>query len=152
MILQTNFLAASFPAFYASGILVTSEMRIQVLEDLLWTYPAMKQIEKIYSANLGKIDLEKFHENCKNHEITLSLAKSNYNKVIGFLCPMKYMNRGWTKVTGGKTKIIYFDDQQMRKCIQKDGQEVEVYSTNNDVIYLKNSEFEIRTGTITSYA
>ena len=30
-------------------------------------------------------------------------------------------NRGWTKVTGGKTKIIYFDDQQMRKCIQKDG-------------------------------
>ena len=63
----------------------------------------MKKIEKIYSAKYGEIDLSKFHESCKNHDITLSLAKSNYNKVIGFLCPMKYMNRSWTKVTGGKT-------------------------------------------------
>ena len=111
-------------------------MRIQILEDLLETYPGMKQIEKIYSAKFGEIDLNKFHESCKNHEITLSLAKSNHNKVIGFLCPMKYMNRGWKKVTGGKTKIIYFDDQQIRKCTQRDDKEVEVYSTDPDVILL----------------
>ena len=63
----------------------------------------MKKIDKIYSAKFGEIALDKFHESCKNHEITLSLAKSNHNKVIGFLCPMKFMNRGYTKVTGGKT-------------------------------------------------
>ena len=66
-------------------------MRIQVLEDLLETYPGMKQIEKLYSAKSGEIDSNKFHESCKNHEITLSLAKSNFNKVIGFLCPMKHI-------------------------------------------------------------
>jgi hypothetical protein len=68
-------------------------MRIQVLEDLLKIYPGMKKVEKIYSAKKGEIELKKFHESCKNHEITLSLAKSNYNKVIGFLCPVKIMNR-----------------------------------------------------------
>ena len=66
-------------------------------------YTKMKKIEKLYSAKFGEIDLSKVHESCKNHDITLSLAKSNYNKVIGFLYPMKYMNRNWTKVTGGKT-------------------------------------------------
>lgn len=63
----------------------------------------MKKIEKIYSAKFGEIDLDKFHESCKNHDITLSLAKTNYKKVIGFLCPMKFMKRDSTKVTGGKT-------------------------------------------------
>ena len=63
----------------------------------------MKKVQKIYSAKKGEIELNKFHESCKNHEITLSLAKTNFNKVIGFLCPMKFMNRGWTEVTGGKT-------------------------------------------------
>ena len=41
---------------------------------------------------------------------------------------MKYMNRVFTKVTGGKTKIIYFDDQKIRKCPYRDQQQVEVYS------------------------
>jgi hypothetical protein len=63
----------------------------------------MKKIEKIYSAKFGEIELNKFHESCKNHEITLSLAKSNFNKVIGFLCPIKFTNSGYTKVTGGMT-------------------------------------------------
>ena len=92
-----------FPAFNVSGILETQEMRIQVLEDLLQIYPGMKKVEKIYSAKKGEIALTKFHESCKNYEITLSLAKSSYNKVIGFLCPKKFMNRDFTKVTGGKT-------------------------------------------------
>jgi len=79
-------------------------MRTQVVENLNSIYPDLKKIEKIYSAKFGELDLNKFHESCKNHEITLSLAKSNYNKVIGFLCPMKHINRGnWTVVTGGKT-------------------------------------------------
>jgi len=78
-------------------------MRIQVLENLNNIYPDLKKVEKIYSAKFREIDLNKFHESCKNHEITLSLVKSNYNKVIGFLCPMKYINRGYTVVTGGKT-------------------------------------------------
>ena len=66
-------------------------------------YPEMKKLEKIYLAKFGEIDLIKFHESCKNHEVTLSLAKTNFNKIIGFLCPMKYMNRGYTIVTGSKT-------------------------------------------------
>ena len=79
-------------------------MRVQVLEDMTKIYPEMKKIEKIYSAKFGELELNKFHESCKNHEITFSLAKSNYNKVIGLLCPMKWKNmNGWTKVTGGKT-------------------------------------------------
>ena len=78
-------------------------MRSQVVENLNCIYPYLKKIEKIYSAKFGEIDLNKFHESCKNHEITLSLAKSNFNKVIGFLCPMKYIDRSWTVVTGGKT-------------------------------------------------
>ena len=78
-------------------------MRIKVFDDLLQTYSGIKKIQKIYSAKFGEIEVKKLHESCKNHEITLSLAKTNYNKVIGLLCPMKYMNRGWTKVTGGKT-------------------------------------------------
>jgi hypothetical protein len=45
LIPHTNFkVAVSFPALNTSGILGTSEMRIQVLEDLLETYPGMKQI------------------------------------------------------------------------------------------------------------
>ena len=64
----------------------------------------MKKIEKIYSAKFGEIELNKFHESCKNHEITLSLAKSCYDKAIGFLCPMKWSQMSEeTKVTGGKT-------------------------------------------------
>ena len=62
MIPYKNFLAADFPALNLSVILGTPKMRIQVLEDLLETYPEMKQIEKIYSAKYGEIDLNKFHE------------------------------------------------------------------------------------------
>jgi hypothetical protein len=54
-------------------------MRIQVLENLNNIYPDLKKVEKIYSAKFGEIDLNKFHESCKNHEITLSLVKGNYN-------------------------------------------------------------------------
>ena len=78
-------------------------MKTQVVENLNSIYPDLKEIKKIYSAKFGEIDLNKFHESCKNHEITLSLAKTNFNKVIGLLCPIKYMNRGKTPVTGGKT-------------------------------------------------
>ena len=52
-------------------------MRIQVFENLINIYPEMKKVEKNYSAKFGEIDLNGFHESCKNHEITLSLAKTN---------------------------------------------------------------------------
>ena len=42
MIFHINFkVAVSFPVFNTSGILGTSEMRIQIIEDLLETYPEM---------------------------------------------------------------------------------------------------------------
>ena len=87
-------------------------MRFKIIEDLIQIYSNVKNIQKLYSANYGEIDLNKFHETCKNQKITLSLVKNNFNKVIGFLCPMNFMIRGylWTKVTVGKTQIIYFDD------------------------------------------
>ena len=95
-------------------------MRIQVLNEMKEIYPGMKNIKKIYEAKFGEIDLKKFHESCKNHEITLSLAISNYNKVLGFLCPMKWTETlSLTKVTGGKSLIIFFDDQKMKKCTKK---------------------------------
>ena len=37
---------------------------------------------------------------------------------------MKFMNRLWTKEKEDKTQLIYFDDQQIRKCPQKDQQQV----------------------------
>jgi protein-disulfide isomerase len=55
MIFQTNYLAVKFPALNNSGILGTPEIRIQVLEDLLESYPGIKQIDKIYSAKFGEI-------------------------------------------------------------------------------------------------
>jgi hypothetical protein len=63
----------------------------------------MKKIEKIYSPTFGEIYQNKFREKCKNHDITLNLAKSNFNKVTSFLCPMNYINKKSTKITGGKT-------------------------------------------------
>ena len=66
---------------------------------------------------------------------------------------MKYMNRNsYTKVTGGKTKIIFFDDQKMKKCLQREDKEVEVYSFSIYVIGLKNCEFDIRTSKNPSFA
>ena len=51
---------------------------------------------------------------------------------------MKYKNTGnsWKKVTGGKTKIIFFDDQKMKKCLQREDKDVEVYSYGICVIGL----------------
>ena len=65
------------------------------------TYPGIKKVEKLYSAKYGEINVTKFNESCKNHEITLSLAKTNYNKVFGFLCPVKFANARSTKIKGG---------------------------------------------------
>ena len=57
---------------------------------------------------------------------------------------MKHIYRNsWTKVTGGKTKIIFFDDQKMKKCLQREDKEVEVYSFSTCVIGFKNLEFNI---------
>ena len=96
----------------SSGILETYEMRQQVIEEIKNIYPGMKNLKKLYSTEkFGKIDTVKFHESCVNHEITFSFAKSNYNKVIGFLSPMKWRFMDfWTRIPGGKTKIVYFDE------------------------------------------
>ena len=64
---------------------------------------------------------------------------------------MKYMNRVFTKVTGGKTKIIYFDDQKIRKCPYRDQQQVEVYS-GAYAVKQRNNEFAIKTSTNSNYA
>ena len=65
---------------------------------------------------------------------------------------MKYMNRVFTKVTGGKTKIIYFDDQKIRKCPYRDQQQVVVYSIGAYAIKQRNYEFAIKTSTNRNYA
>lgn len=36
-------------------------------------------------------------------------------------------NANWTKVTGGKTFILYFDEGKLRKCTSKEEKEVEIY-------------------------
>ena len=60
------------------------------MEAVIEIYPKVKEIKKIYSAKENEINSIKLWESCKDHEITLCLAKTNYNKIIGFLCPMKY--------------------------------------------------------------
>ena len=63
-----------------------------------------------------------FHEACKDHDITLTVFTTNYNKIIGFLCPLKYMVRkGCHPLPADKPSLIlFFDDQKMRKCTPKD--------------------------------
>ena len=49
----------------------------------------MKNIKKLYQVKGEDINQENFHESVKNHEITISLVTTNFNKTIGFLCPKK---------------------------------------------------------------
>ena len=111
-ILERLELETKLEAINSSTILETSEMRKQVLEELNNIFPTIKNLKKLYSTNnFGEIDIEKFHASCIDHEITLSLAKSNFNKVIGLLFPKNWNSlEDLTSIAFGSTSIIYFDD------------------------------------------
>jgi len=49
----------------------------------------MKNIKKLYQAKGEDLNQENFHESVKDHAITVSLVTTNFNKTIGFLCPVK---------------------------------------------------------------
>ena len=117
-ILERLELETKLEAINSSTILETSEMRKQVLEELNNIFPTIKNLKKLYSTNnFGEIDIEKFHASCIDHEITLSLAKSNFNKVIGLLFPKNWNSlEDLTSIAFGSTSIIYFDDQKIRIC------------------------------------
>ena len=36
-------------------------------------------------------------------------------------------NANWTRVTGGKSLILFFDEGKLRICTQRDDKEVEIY-------------------------
>ena len=40
-------------------------------------------------------------------------------------------NPNWTKVTGGKSLILFFDEGKLRKCTQKDDKEVEIHQSTS---------------------
>ena len=49
----------------------------------------MKSIKKVYSVIGQNINQDDFLESVKNEEVSLSLVKTNFNKIIGYLCPIK---------------------------------------------------------------
>ncbi len=76
-------------------------------------------MDKLLSVKGEDLTMENFHESCENHDITICLATTNFKKIIGFLCPLKWMNRGWTHVEDRNSMIIFFDEQKIRKCLLK---------------------------------
>jgi len=61
-----------------------------------------------------------FREKCKNHVHTISIAKSNFSKILGGYSPMKWENFGWTKITGGASFVFFYDEDKLRICTQKE--------------------------------
>ena len=67
----------------------------------------LKRLQQVKSDNLT---LANFHEACKNHDKTIVFATTNFNKTIGFFCPLKWMNRNWTTIPDRKSFILFFDE------------------------------------------
>ncbi len=57
--------------------------------------------KKIHSSTQHGFDLNTFHQNCANHEITIMLCKTNFGKIIGAYSPMKWRKYNATTITGG---------------------------------------------------
>ena len=76
----------------------------------------IKDYTKIYSSSLDGLNVNTFHEKCKNHEHTICISKSNHGKILGGYSPMKWVNCGWTTVTGGESFVFFYDDDKLRIC------------------------------------
>ena len=77
----------------------------------------IKGYTKIYSSSVDGFNDNTFRDKCKNHEHTISIAKSNHNKILGGYSPMKWQNLIFnTFVTGGQSFVFFYDDDKLRIC------------------------------------
>ena len=67
----------------------------------------LKRLQQVKGDNLNDAN---FWEACKNHDKTILFATTNFNKTIGFFCPLKWMNRNYTKIPDRKSFILFFDE------------------------------------------
>ena len=81
----------------------------------------IKGYSKIYSSSVDGFNGDIFREKCKNHVHTISIARSNFGKILGGYSPMKWENFGWTKITGGESFVFFYDEDKLRICTQKPG-------------------------------
>ena len=79
--------------------------------------PNIEKYTKIYSSSIDGFNGDTFRDKCKNHQHTITIAKSNYNKILGGYSPMKWQNyTNWTVVTGGQSFVYFYDDDKLRIC------------------------------------
>ena len=78
--------------------------------------PNIEKYTKIYSSSIDGFNGDTFRDKCKNHQHTITIAKSNYNKILGGYSPMKWQNFNYTVVTGGQSFVYFYDDDKLRIC------------------------------------
>ena len=79
--------------------------------------PNIEKYTKIYSSSIDGFNGDTFRDKCKNHQHTITIAKSNYNKILGGYSPMKWQNyTNYTVVTGGQSFVYFYDDDKLRIC------------------------------------
>ncbi len=78
--------------------------------------PNIEKYTKIYSSSIDGFNGDTFRDKCKNHQHTITIAKSNYNKILGGYSPMKWQNFKYTIVTGGQSFLYFYDDDKLRIC------------------------------------
>ena len=81
----------------------------------------IKGYTKIYSSSLDGFKINTFHEKCKNYQHTITISRSNFEKILGAYSPMKWANFGYTKITGGESFVFFYDEDKLRICTQKPG-------------------------------
>ena len=74
----------------------------------------------------------KFWINNRKSEITISVIQSNFGKILGAYCPIKFEKfNGYREIKKGNCFLYFFDDDEMRICPSKGiGKDV-VYSDWN---------------------
>ena len=77
----------------------------------------IKGYTKIYSSSVDEFKPSTFHEKCTNHVYTITIARSNFGKILGGFSPMKWQNYNcWIEITGGESFVFFFDEDKLRIC------------------------------------
>ena len=76
----------------------------------------IKYYKKIYSSNVNGFNGDIFREKCKDYVHTITIARSNFSKILGGYSPMKWANFDHTPITGGKSFVFFFDEDKLRIC------------------------------------
>ena len=66
----------------------------------------------------GWISVDDHVKKCANHRHTIAIVRTTKGKTLGHYSSRKWQTGGRQEVTGGKTFLFYFDQDQIRKCPQ----------------------------------